>query len=123
MNKLFYALLLIGLFSACREREIHCDEGEGQRFEVKNQEGWVFFDDRFDTYVVQHHVEGTIDSFRTYIICNVTNELKDEEQSILFSGEAQPLKKKYQPSMLIAGEEFFVISLREVMLAPHEQQI
>lgn len=116
MNKLCYALLVIGLFSACREREIHCDEGEGQRFEVKDQKGWVFFDDRFDTYVVRQHVEGTIDSFRTYVICNVAEELKGEEQSIVFSGEAQSLKKKYQPSMLIAGEAFFVIFLGNVTL-------
>ena len=116
MSKLICALFVIGLFNSCHEREIWCDEGEGPRFAVESQEGWVFFDDRFDAYVVRHHIEGTIDAFRTYVICNATEELKEDEQSILFSGEAQPLKKKYYPATLIAGEAFFVVFLHEVTL-------
>ncbi|MEQ9380495.1 MAG: hypothetical protein RIF36_01520 [Imperialibacter sp.] len=116
MNKLMHALLLIMLFNSCHEREVSCDEGTGQRFYVENQEGWIFFDDRFDAYVVRHHVEGTIDAFRTYVICNVTKDLEGEEKSIVFSGEGQPLKEKYYPNILIAGEDFFVILLDDVTL-------
>lgn len=112
MHKLFYLLLLLSF--SCREREAGCEEGRGELRRVENQTGRMYWDNRFDAYVVQHHVPGTIDSFRTYLICNEREEPENEGQVIRFSGAAQPLKEEYQPNTVIAGEEFYIIFLDEV---------
>lgn len=117
MNKLKYLILLIGILGACDDRDIDCEQGEGSSFRVENQEGQAFFDNRFDTYVVRHHVVGTIDSFRTFVICNTSEDLgleKDVIETVIFSGQAQALKERHKPNALIAGEEFFVIFLDEI---------
>jgi len=112
-----FLVFLFVILAACSDDNIDCDQGEGSFFDVENQEAQVFFDSRFDTFVIRYHVAGTIDSFRTFLMCNLPEDFqleKDVIETFIISGQAQPLKERYEPNTVIAGEDFFIIFLEEV---------
>ncbi|MEO0330431.1 MAG: hypothetical protein AAF223_01920 [Bacteroidota bacterium] len=119
MKQFTHFLLIVSLLMACHDKDIGCDQGEGNSFQVDDQEGVVFVDERFGKMIVTYHVEGTIDSFSTFVLCNPPKDWKLEEgdrKDVVFSGQAQALKERYIPSVVIGGESFFVIFLDEIKL-------
>jgi hypothetical protein len=107
-----HLLGLISLILFC----VSCDPpelcGTSGNKKVTNATGRFYFDDRFDRYVLHHHVPGTIDSFNVFIFCDVSflNDAEDFDDDIMtVSGVAGKLDNKLRPNTIIAGEEFFVI--------------
>ena len=108
-------LCLGGLLVACQDRELSCADGEGEGIMVEQQSARLYRDERFGGYVLSHHVIGTIDASRTYVICNVPEGWSErEETTVIFSGMAQRLKEEDSPAVLIVGEDFFLVFLDDL---------
>jgi hypothetical protein len=109
MKKLVPALLTLFLIVSCQQSEI-CDSNGNET--VNNVSGRFYFDDRFDRYVLHHHVPGTIDAFRVFIFCDapINNPELLSGTILLFMGKVGKLDDNLRPSQMIAGEEFFVVA-------------
>lgn len=107
--KTFISIALAMLFvTSCDSGPAICETGQGQK--VQDMEAEVRFDQRFDKWVLWRHVPGTIDSFQTFIPCNLPDGFKAASQ-VLFDGLIGELPKDKEPSTQVGGEEFFVVQL------------
>lgn len=100
--------LIMLLLISCDSETATCVSGQGD--EVKGVEVEVRFDQRFNQLVLWRHVPGTIDSFETFIPCNLLATL-EAGSIVLFDGIVEGLPGEKEPLTLVAGEEFFAVRL------------
>jgi len=75
--------------------------------------GTLRFDGRFDRYVVDDVLEGSIDSRKVYVICETSSVADIEQfldQQVAVNGQVHALDQNLKPDLIVAGEEFFVLS-------------
>lgn len=111
MKHCFLTLLII-TFISC-DKEVNCNSGIGEST-IISSEGRIVNHLGFDQPVIRHHVPGTIDSFNTYLPCNLPDSLAIEGIQIQFEGRSQKLEEKKEPVTQIAGEEFFVLFITKI---------
>ncbi len=104
--KLAIPFLLSILIISC-DKEVNCNSGIGTSSVILG-EGMVVSHPGFDQLVIRYHIPGTIDSFNTYVPCNLDGSFT-EGVEIKFEGSVQKLDEKDEPLTQIAGEEFFVL--------------
>ena len=112
MKILFPFLLLSYIIISC-DKDVNCNSGIGERTVISGQ-GILIRHPGFDQLVIRYHLPGTIDSFHTYIPCNLSGNFT-EGTEIQFEGSIQKLDEKDTPNILIAGEEFFVLFITEAL--------
>ena len=103
-----HIIIFLAAIIACScDKEVNCNSGIGASTLVDG-EGTVVCHPGFNRLVIRYHIPGTIDSFNTYIPCNLSADYT-AGMEIQFKGNVQPLDEKNEPTTQIAGEEFFVL--------------
>ena len=110
MKFVLFTFFVVTIISC--DQESDCYSGVGSNSFVQ-KEGIVINHPGFNRLVIRHHLAGTIDSFNTYIPCNLSGDFA-EGMKVLFEGTAQKLDEKDGPLTQIAGEEYFVLFLTKI---------
>ena len=95
---------------SCADSRMCRDSGATYVDEIR---GTLRFDERFERYVVDDVLEGSIDARKLYIICDASSvsdisQFLDDEVSV--SGQVHTLVEDLEPDLVVAGEEFLVLS-------------
>ena len=111
-------ILLVLLGASCTELRIDPDCWPKNEIihEAENWKGTVIYNDELAAWMVNHYKPGTIDTYYTGAVCNLSKEYQVEDLKIIFSGYFKDDKGKIQPSMMMGGQEFYFLELISIQV-------
>jgi len=120
MKNLFLIIFSLVLFSCEENASGPCDNQGKEVYCFVDTSAFLSYKDDISAYVLRYHVPGTIDSFYTGVICKKDLTSIDVDHStndpVIFSGCFLDDGGEINPSVVIAGEEFFYMDLEKISL-------
>lgn len=117
-SKLLISLTVIVCFIvvSCDSVTPKCDKAGAIVHSLEDVEAKVVYYSEFDSFVINYHVPGTIDSFWTGVVCS--NPLSSfafmDGMTVVFSGDFRDDKGTLKPNSIIAGQEFYYLSINKI---------
>lgn len=113
---LFITCLII---TTCEKKPVtsSCSDSYAKIQTLTNVSGLIGFDTTTNKYFIQKSIEGTYDSFYTLYPCELSEEFKQVNLKVIFSGDLYTGEDLPEPQM--PGQEIYHLDIQEMTLAPN----